>query len=70
MLRDSTSEDPNRCSGPIPRRDLDPIFDLYALGLNIFRILDDYDVAEYFLLPAYERRYLSLMACRMLDGLC
>jgi serine/threonine protein kinase len=70
MLSATTPSDPNRVSGPIPRSKLETIFDLYSLGLNIFRIVDNYDVAEHSLLPAYERRYLNLMACRMLDGKC
>lgn len=68
MLSDTTHADPNRVSGPVPRSILDPIFDLYSLGLNVFRLIDQYDVSEHHLLPQYERRYLALMAGRMLDG--
>jgi len=68
MLIQTTHGDVNRASGPIPRSVLLPVFDLYSLGLNIFRIVDSYDLSEYALLPPYERKYLSLMACRMLDG--
>ncbi len=69
MLTSTVHADPNRVSGPIPRSILDPIFDLYALGLNVLRMVKYYDVSEHELLPQYERRYLSLMGARMLDGL-
>lgn len=68
LLSKTTHGDDNRASGPIPRSTLLPIFDLYSLGLNIFRIVDAYDLSEHVLMPPYERKYLNLMACRMLDG--
>jgi HD superfamily phosphohydrolase len=68
MLTGTAQTDPNRVSAKLPRSQLDPVFDLYALGKNVLRILKCYDVAEHNLLPQYERRYLSLMGSRMLDG--
>jgi len=68
LLSGTSETDPNRVRAPLKRTELDPIFDIYALGKNIFRLLSYYDVTEHELLPQYERRYLDLMACRMLDG--
>src|SRR6185369_9245302 len=43
--------------------------DLYALGLNLIRLLDFYDESRKSALTPYIRKYLRLMACRLLDGL-
>jgi len=62
--------DPNRARAEVPRSKLKPIFDLYALGKNIFRILDKYDeISDQEKITIYQRQYLTLMAARMLDGL-
>jgi HD superfamily phosphohydrolase len=68
ILSSTAQTDPNRVSAKMPRSKLDPVFDLYALGKNVLRMLKYYDVAEHALLPQYERRYLTLMGSRMLDG--
>lgn len=60
--------DENRVSLEIPRSKLKTTFDLYALGKNILRVLKEYDIADYDLMPLYYRQYLGLMGCRMLDG--
>lgn len=52
----------------IKRSDLDLIFDLYALGKNIFRLLGFYDGKRRKKIKPYTRKYLSLMAARLLDG--
>jgi len=72
LAHESTESDPNRMQGKILRKYLKLEFDLYALGKNILRVLhDDSKPKEGFdttyILP-YEREYLALMACRMLDG--
>lgn len=61
--------DPNRFRGEIKRSELKEIFDIYALGKNLIRVLKMYDVTEYDILPNYYRQYFHLMATRMLDGL-
>jgi len=60
--------DPDRMSVEILRSQLKRVFDLYALGKNILRILKKCDIADYKRIPIYHRRYMKLMACRMLDG--
>lgn len=69
LLSDTSESDPDRVRAPLKRAELTPLFDIYALGKNIFRLLSHYDLTDYKLLPQYERRYLEVMACRMLDGL-
>lgn len=61
--------DPNRARAKIQRSKLKFIFDLYALGKNILRILRRYDIADQKRISLYQRHYLTLMACRMFDGL-
>jgi HD superfamily phosphohydrolase len=61
--------DPNRIRTEIERSRLKSIFDIYALGKNILRILKAYDVSDKKKITTYQRNYLSLMACRMLDEL-
>lgn len=67
-LCDSSLADPARGHGTFKRCELRKVFDLYALGLNLLRLLTCYDPLDRKLLPQYERRYLMLMALRMLDG--
>lgn len=68
LLSDTSGTDPNRVQASIKRSQLSKVFDLYALGKNLIRLLAYYDPVERELLPQYERRYLELMAYRMLDG--
>ena len=66
---DSTS-DSNRNRGYIKRKELDKRFDIYAFGKAVIELIDYFDpnvITER--MPAYERKYLYLMACRSLDGL-
>jgi len=65
---DTYETDPNRVRAELKRDKLSPLFDIYALGKNVLRLLKYYDLTEHKLLPQYERCYLELMACRMLDG--
>jgi hypothetical protein len=64
----ATTTDPNRVKAPIRRSDLRKEFDLYALGKNLKRLLNLHDVARWKTLDSYTRKYLDLMACRLLDG--
>jgi len=68
LLVEEYETDPNRARTEMPRSKLEEIFDIYALGKNVLRILKKYDIAEYKLIPLYYRQYLELMACRMLDS--
>lgn len=68
LLYEFSETDSNRVSAQIERSRLKKVFDLYALGKNIYRTLKKYDIAEVALLPIYYRSYLELMAARMLDG--
>lgn len=66
----STPSVPERMRGNILRSKLKPEFDLYALGKNILRILYDEmkEGIDSSYIPSYDKDYLALMACRMLDG--
>lgn len=66
----STPSVPERMRGSIPRSKLKPEFDLYALGKNILRILYDEmgEGIDSSYIPPYDKDYLALMGCRMLDG--
>lgn len=61
--------DPNRAKAEVERAVLKTIFDIYALGKNVFRILGKYDIADEDKLNSYQRSYLQLQGARMLDGL-
>lgn len=70
LAPESSGGDPDMMRGKIRRSQLKKKFDVYALGKNILRILYDerkegFDTSY---LRSYERQYLVLMACRMLDG--
>lgn len=65
---ESSMTDPNRNLARVNRAELREVFDLYAFGKNILRILGMYDIADQKNMPSYYRSYLDLMGCRMLDG--
>jgi len=63
------TSDPNRVrTDDVPRSRLKKAFDLYALGKNLLRLLELYDPADTSSLDPYTRKYVKLMACRLLDG--
>ncbi len=64
----SSRADPNRFQATVPRSLLRYAFDLFALGRNIFRVLEHFDPADESLLSPYLRSYLELAAARLLDG--
>jgi HD superfamily phosphohydrolase len=68
LLLSEAYSDPNRVSAKVERARLKKVFDLYALGKNILRILKKYDISDHDHIPIYHSRYLELMACRMLNG--
>lgn len=60
--------DPNRLRGEADRTSLDKRWDLFSLGktfLALLRVIDENNPKT---LTSYERRYLKLLACRLLDG--
>jgi len=71
LANTSAPSAPERMRGSIPRSKLRLAFDIYSLGKNILRILyDEMDegIDSSYILP-YDKDYLALMGCRMLDGL-
>ena len=60
--------EPLRMRVSIERGKLSLTFDLYALGLNIRRLLHLHEPSKWHGLDPYTRKYLTLMACRLLDG--
>lgn len=65
----SSSNDPNRVKVSNYRRsDLNTVVDLYALGKNIFRIFKIHEAVKYKFVDSYSRKYLELLAARLLDG--
>jgi len=64
----STKTDSNRVRAPIRRSQLTVRFDLYALGKSLFQIVALFDENSPHVLDAYTRKYLLLMAARLLDG--
>lgn len=60
--------DPNRIRGEVERLKLKKIFDLFALGKNLLRLLKIYDQKGWKSLSSYTHKYLELMGCRLLDG--
>lgn len=68
LISEEYLTDTNRASVETKRSTLRKAFDLFAFGKNIFRVLKLYDIADFQLLPPYQRDYLGLMAGRMLDG--
>lgn len=68
IAHDTKGTDPNRIKAQIERKMMRKEFDIYALGKNIIRIIKLYDIADKEKMPTYERNYIQLMACRMLDN--
>jgi HD superfamily phosphohydrolase len=58
----------NRVRGETRRGELREQFDLYAFGRSIFEIVDLVDKHSAGVLDSYTRKYLLLMAARLLDG--
>jgi HD superfamily phosphohydrolase len=64
----STPTNLNRVRGNTRRGDLRVQFDLHALGRSIFEMVDLIDRYSAGVLDSYTRKYLLLMAARLLDG--
>jgi serine/threonine protein kinase len=65
---EEAKSDPNRLRGHVSRTQLKPTWDLFSLGktiLKLLKILDDHNSK---VLDSYRKRYLKLLACRLLDG--
>lgn len=60
--------DNNRLRGHAPQRIIKESWDLFGLGKTLFMLLGKVEQADVRALSPYVRRYLRLMACRMLDG--
>lgn len=60
--------DPDRLSGKAPRELLRTEWDLFSLGKTFLAFLRVLDQKANRVLQPYVRRYLRLMACRLLDG--
>jgi HD superfamily phosphohydrolase len=60
--------DPNRLQGEATRAALRPEWDLFSLGKTFLTLLREIDSANPKALTPYVRRYLKLLACRLLDG--
>jgi HD superfamily phosphohydrolase len=67
LVNDAVS-DPNRMSGQALRTLLKPEWDLYSLGKTFLILLKALEDRNSKLLSPYARRYLRLLACRLLDG--
>ena len=63
-----SSGNPDRLRGPAPRDALKTVWDLYALGKTLLKLIAITDETEPPLMSEYTHRYLRLMAFRMLDG--
>lgn len=69
MASAGSDSDSNRVRvDKFPRRNLQLQFDLFALGRNLTRLVDLCERNGSLLREPYIRRYLKLMACRLLDG--
>ena len=60
--------DPNRLTGDAARGELKPAWDLFSLGKTFLELLGEVEKGNQKTLNAYEKRYLRLLACRLLDG--
>ena len=65
----STAGDDNRRKGTVKRKLLKFEFDRFALGKTIFEILHEFEKVNPSHLTRYQRKYLLLMASRLLDGI-
>src|ERR1035441_2235859 len=63
------NSDPNRLRGEAPRKLLRREWDLYSLGKTILKLLEAFDRHHVKEWSPYARRYIRLLACRLLDGL-
>ncbi|MGE4055494.1 MAG: protein kinase [Vicinamibacterales bacterium] len=63
------ASDPNRLRGEADRKHLETRWDLYGLGKTILVLLARFERGNPGVLTSYARRYLKLLACRLLDGL-
>ena len=61
--------DPNRLRGEAPRNVLKCEWDLYSLGKTILRFIEAFEKNHAKEWSPYSRRYIRLLACRLLDGL-
>jgi len=62
------TSDPNRMRGNVSRTDLKSTWDLYSLGKTLLELLKELDAHNQKVLDSYSKRYLRLLACRLLDG--
>jgi HD superfamily phosphohydrolase len=72
LIRDLANQDPtdpNRVRGTVGHDVLKKSWDLYPLGKTLLDLLKVLDEKNAKVLKPYARRYLRLMACRLLDGL-
>ena len=60
--------DPNRLTGFALREKLKTRWDLFSLGKTFLRLLEALESGNPKILSAYTKRYLKLLACRLLDG--
>ncbi len=65
---EEAKSDPNRLRGHVGRTELKPAWDLFSLGKTILRLLKVLDDNNPKCLDSYQKRYLKLLACRLLDG--
>lgn len=57
-----------RTRGKIKRKNLKTVFDRYAFGKNIHRLLKFYEPGKWKNFELYDKHYLELLACRLLDS--
>lgn len=60
--------DPNRLRGHAPVLELKREWDLYPLGKTFLRFIAVFDAMHPKAWTSYTRRYMKLLACRLLDG--
>ncbi len=68
---DEMQSDPNRLRGTVSREKLQDRakkWDLYSLGQTFLELLNEVERKNPKVLDRYEKRYLHLLACRLLDG--
>ncbi|HUP24845.1 MAG TPA: protein kinase [Thermoanaerobaculia bacterium] len=64
----STAGDDNRRRGTVKRKTLDAKFDRFSLGKTIFEMVHHFSEGSAGELSSYQRKYLLLLAARLLDG--
>ena len=67
-LATTPATDPNRLRGEAPRLEVRAVWDLYSLGKTFLKLLEVLERSNAKILSPYTKRYLRLLACRMLDG--